>query len=90
METRTFARPHAFPALFHLIPTLTTRPQMASEPRKIMETRKRFLEEKFPAGRKAEAVVQGLLRGVQQLPLDVGRVDAGFLGECEKGLKALL
>ena len=64
--------------------------QVASEPRKILEVRKRFLDEKFGAGRRAEAVVQGLIVELLQLPLDIGRVDAAFLQTCDQRLKQLM
>jgi hypothetical protein len=37
-----------------------------AEPRKILETRKRFLEEKFGSGQKAEAEVQKLMVALLQ------------------------
>jgi hypothetical protein len=40
--------------------------QIASEPRKILETRKRFLDCKFTAAQKAEADVQRLLNALLQ------------------------
>jgi hypothetical protein len=42
-------------------PHVAHPPQIPSEPRKILEARKRFMEESFGAGRKAEAEVQRLL-----------------------------
>ena len=47
--------------------------QMAQpEPRKILETRKRFLEEKFSSGQKAEAEIQKLLASLLQVRLSLG------------------
>jgi hypothetical protein len=42
-------------------------PQVASEPRKILEARKRFLEESFAGGRSAEAEVQRLLNELMKV-----------------------
>ena len=80
METRAF-QPPAFSRPFFRaqIFTRALQPQIASEPRRIAECRKRFLEEKFTSSQKAEAVVQGLLNALLLLPLEVGRVDAGVL-----------
>jgi hypothetical protein len=47
--------------------------QMAQvEPRKILEMRKRFLEEKFGSGQKAEAEIQKLLASLLQVRLSLG------------------
>ena len=64
--------------------------QVAPEPRKILEARRRFLDENFSAGRRAEAAVQGLILELLQLPLHVGRVDAAFMLACTESLRRLL
>jgi hypothetical protein len=46
---------------------VTHSSQLQVEPRKILETRKRFLEEKFGSSQKAEAEVQKLLVALLQV-----------------------
>lgn len=64
--------------------------KIAAEPRKIMETRKRFIEARFSEEQQAEAEVQRLILALLQLPLEVGRVDAEFLKTCQKSLQKFL
>jgi hypothetical protein len=60
--------PRAFICLLHSARVLLSPgSQVASEPRKILETRKKFLEQTFTSGQKAEAEVQRLLRALVQV-----------------------
>ncbi len=57
----------SFTVAFTHLYTRDTSHKIASEPRKILETRKRFLETAFTAAQKAEAEVQRLLNALLQV-----------------------